>query len=39
MAQPPQPKQMPWPKWASWTLIAAAVALLVTLAATLNDIY
>jgi hypothetical protein len=37
MANPAQ--QILWPRWASWALIIVVVTSLITIAATLNDIW
>jgi hypothetical protein len=34
-----QPHRMFWPKWSTWALIAVAITSLLTIAATLNDIW
>jgi hypothetical protein len=28
-----------WPKWATWTLVAVVISSLITIAATINDIW
>jgi hypothetical protein len=31
--------QLEWPKWASWAVLGVAVTALLTIAATINDIW
>jgi hypothetical protein len=32
-------REMLWPRWATWALLAVVVTSLVTIAATINDIW
>ena len=32
-------KPLDWPRWSTWTLVAVLVTALITIAATLNDIF
>lgn len=36
---PDPAQQLLWPKWATWTLIIVVVTSLITIAATINDIW
>jgi hypothetical protein len=33
------PRELLWPKWASWALVAVMLTSLLTIAATINDIW
>jgi len=39
MTEPHELKHDLWPRWATWALIGVAITLVVTVFATLNDIY
>jgi hypothetical protein len=38
MAQGDETRRLSWPWWAPWAVLGVAVTLLLTIAATLNDI-
>jgi hypothetical protein len=39
MVERQEPNRVIWPRWATWALVATALTLVVTIIATLNDIY